>query len=546
MAVSPATPDPQTTETRHYEPTAPPAPGTDLPLLVEPGHRVFPGTSQRLRITSPAGQAVIAALPTAAHAFVLVLAAEPPIAATREAGPVVVLARVRTTMGHVSGNHGIVLDGLERVRVTGVDAAAAIRTAAFAPAPAVAAPVGDARFDRLRTLTRSIVACMPELPRTAAAMADVVTDPAHFCDLGAANLGLSPAERAAVLDALDVGERMDVLIASLEPLERSLRPRFEAWRRDQMQEPWPFLPGAEDRLRRDLAAGRISAAEARDLRQLADQGFVVWPGLIEPERIDALLASVRSIDQYPGHFVTTNHRNSEPYCFSDRTFDTFESIFDLYVNFASAREVCLHPRIVRFLGLVFDAPPIAFQQLLFQRSNGHPLHQDTAYVWVDQPMQLLATWVALEDVVPGRGELTYFEGSHRIPQFRFSDGSRRFDGEHDRPEDVSRHIEQAVAAHGCAKRDFLARKGDVFLWAADLVHGSNPRTRPLAETRRSCVTHYCPTTSQPFWFRRLEHHRGLQPHGDARIASSYYRLPKGPEMARPAFLLPELPVAHGE
>ena len=90
--------------------------------------------------------------------------------------------------------------------------------------------------------------------------------------------------------------------------------------------------------------------------------------------------------------------------------------------------------------------------------------------------------------------------------------------------------------------DFLAKKGDVFLWSADLVHGSNPRTRPEVETRRSCVTHYCPETTRPFWFRVLKGHRGIQDHGTrARIASSYYKLPKGPEIARPSFLLPELP-----
>ncbi|MBL8729392.1 MAG: LON peptidase substrate-binding domain-containing protein [Planctomycetes bacterium] len=535
----------ETDETKHYAAAALPAAGRPLPVLVLPGHRVFPGVGQQLRVTSPAACALVDALPAAASPFVLVAAAEPALQPGAE-GAVVVLAQVRRTMGHVSGNHGIALDGIERVRLTSVRSAGAFPIAATERIEAPPPRAVDAAFDRLRALTRSVVACMPELPRQAVGMVDAVADPGRFCDLCAAHLDLSPAERATVLAAVDVEVRVAALGEILAQKERVLRPRHAAWQRDEMREPWPFLPGAEQRLRRDVASGRMTAAEAEDIRHLAEKGFVVWQRLIAPELVDALLASVRSIARHPGHFVTTNHRHGRPYAYSDADFDAYESVFDLYVNFESARAVCLHPKIVRFLELVFDAPPIAFQQLLFQRSNGHPLHQDTAYVWVDQPMQMLATWVALEDVVQGRGELTYFEGSHRIPHFRFGDGSKRFDGDHDRPEPVARHIVEQVAARGCTKHDFLAKQGDVFVWAADLVHGSNPRTRPLVETRRSCVTHYCPTTTQPFWFRRLEHHRGLQPYGAARIASSYYRLPKEADLVRPAFLLPELPASPAE
>src|SRR5207344_1806798 len=97
------------------------------------------------------------------------------------------------------------------------------------------------------------------------------------------------------------------------------------------------------------------------------------------------------------------------------------------------------------------------------------------------PLLLAATWVALEDVVPGRGELTYYEGSHLIPGIRYADGSKRFMPGIDDDDARARILEQC-RERGCAKRDFIAKKGDVFLWAADLVHGSNPRTRPIEET----------------------------------------------------------------
>lgn len=39
-----------------------------------------------------------------------------------------------------------------------------------------------------------------------------------------------------------------------------------------------------------------------------------------------------------------------------------------------------------------------------------------------QPCTLMASWIALEDIVPGAGELAYYPGSHRHPLFLFNDG----------------------------------------------------------------------------------------------------------------------------
>jgi hypothetical protein len=87
-------------------------------------------------------------------------------------------------------------------------------------------------------------------------------------------------------------------------------------------------------------------------------------------------------------------------------------------------------------------------------------------------------------------------------------------------------------AFGCPKRDFMAKKGDVLFWAADLVHGSNPRTRPVTETRMSLVTHYVPSGTAPYWFRFLPDHHGRETHHGIDYVSQHYVLP-GAGMRRP-------------
>ncbi len=163
---------------------------------------------------------------------------------------------------------------------------------------------------------------------------------------------------------------------------------------------------------------------------------------------------------------------------------------------------------------------------------GHAWHQDTAFVVVNSPMLLTATWIALQDVVEGTGELAYYDASHRLPRYIFNNGRKNFDGETSNKryaEDLERECQSRQLQH----RRLLAKQGDVFFWAADLVHRSHPQTPPLWRDRLSCVTHYCPAMSMPHWFAEKEK-RGIEPHFDfAGFASSFYQLPNLGETIQP-------------
>jgi hypothetical protein len=299
---------------------------------------------------------------------------------------------------------------------------------------------------------------------------------------------------------------------------------------------WPWLAGADARLSRAVRSGALSQTEVDRIVHLTEKGFVIFPQAIEADRIDALLGDVRRIGRHPGCFVTTDHRHGRRQRYSDGGFDTYESIFDTYVPFESARQVCFHPMLTRFLRSIFDTAAVAHQQLLFQRSNQHPLHQDTSVVCLEKPLWMVASWIALEDVVPGRGELTYYEGSHAIPHIFFSDGTKRLNAKTDDEKAVQRALLEHCQRLKLPKRNFIAKKGDVFVWAADLVHGSNPRTRPEEETRMSLVTHYHPENTDPFWFRFYPDNRGtVRYDDDALYQSMYYALPAQKGMPRPNY-----------
>jgi ectoine hydroxylase-related dioxygenase (phytanoyl-CoA dioxygenase family) len=173
------------------------------------------------------------------------------------------------------------------------------------------------------------------------------------------------------------------------------------------------------------------------------------------------------------------------------------------------RNIILCDPVAHFLHLIFERPALVSQSLGFYRGSGQPLHQDSAYVPYSLPLHFAASWIALEDVATGAGELEYLVGSHRaLPEFTYPGGyksaseSVRFGHEEAQVSAAVAAHERQIAAEGqrrALKREtFLAKRGDVLFWHADLAHGGSPIS--MSRTRKSVVTHYCPKEVAPLYF----------------------------------------------
>lgn len=118
-------------------------------------------------------------------------------------------------------------------------------------------------------------------------------------------------------------------------------------------------------------------------------------------------------------------------------------------------------------------------------------------------MKLCASWVALEDVQTGSGELIYYPGSHRFADWVYSGHRKHFNHKRDQHSEHLAHLDSLHAKSrekGLQLESFLPRKGDVLIWAADLAHGGAPIS-DASLTRRSLVTHYAPQSVIPRYFR---------------------------------------------
>ena len=146
-------------------------------------------------------------------------------------------------------------------------------------------------------------------------------------------------------------------------------------------------------------------------------------------------------------------------------------------------DVCFAPKVTAFLRAIFEDAALAFQTLHFEVGSTQAIHQDTAYVVVaHEPLKLIASWIALQDVEPGSGELVYYSGGHRIPEYQYANGeSKHWNVQRDGQEVHNghlRYLKEQIAARKLPEGRFRPKKGDVLFWHADLPHGGSPITSP--------------------------------------------------------------------
>jgi ectoine hydroxylase-related dioxygenase (phytanoyl-CoA dioxygenase family) len=129
---------------------------------------------------------------------------------------------------------------------------------------------------------------------------------------------------------------------------------------------------------------------------------------------------------------------------------------------------------------------------MFPKGREQLAHSDTIHMTTYPLGYMAAAWIALEDIHPDSGPLVYYPGSHRLP-YLMSEGLEARSGPlfiaEGKDQEYTRRLAAAVKDAGIEPVEFLADKGDVLVWHANLVHGGHSIERPGA-TRRSLVAHY--------------------------------------------------------
>jgi phytanoyl-CoA hydroxylase len=225
-------------------------------------------------------------------------------------------------------------------------------------------------------------------------------------------------------------------------------------------------------------------------------GYYVAPRLFTPAQMDGVVRLAKQAwDSRDDQIIA----DRQVYAPTDKRIRNFISALsdddrkhrfilnDLYLRFPDIRRICLDPALIGLLRELLGKEPVLCQSLNFNWGTNQGYHQDTLYLPPPNEEDMIAIWIALEDISPSAGPLRYVPGSHNIPKFRFSTGKIKVVV--DETAAWETHIAKYREQWGLKEEINKADKGDVFVWHAFLLHGGSD-IRDFNLTRKSLVCHY--------------------------------------------------------
>lgn len=133
-----------------------------------------------------------------------------------------------------------------------------------------------------------------------------------------------------------------------------------------------------------------------------------------------------------------------------------------------------------------------FQSINFRKGTQQKAHSDSYHMTTFPQGFLIAAWIALEDIDETMGPIFYYPGSHKLPYLMndsFDHGGSSMMIGNENYANYEAAIKDLIEKKGLEKKQFTAKKGDVLIWHANLLHGGDAITKE-GSTRKSMVLHY--------------------------------------------------------
>jgi ectoine hydroxylase-related dioxygenase (phytanoyl-CoA dioxygenase family) len=164
---------------------------------------------------------------------------------------------------------------------------------------------------------------------------------------------------------------------------------------------------------------------------------------------------------------------------------------DAWLEDEDVRAIAANPDVLALLGKLYGRRAIPFQTLNFPVGTEQKLHSDSNHFSSLPERFMCGVWLAMEDVHPDAGPLTYAPGSHKWPIISNLMIGRRGRGgqNHSAQAPFEAAWDALLEIHGAEGELLIAKKGQALIWAANLLHGGSFQ-KDKSLTRWSQVTHY--------------------------------------------------------
>jgi hypothetical protein len=220
---------------------------------------------------------------------------------------------------------------------------------------------------------------------------------------------------------------------------------------------------------------RFTETIQKQLLQWPEKGYLIIPQFFA-DQVDAINAEIEQLQA------------SEKVGFNF----TGRKIMDAWQHSELLNAVFKDERLLNIFGFIFQKKAAPFQTINFIYGSEQKPHSDSIHMTTEPLGYLIAVWIALEDIQPNSGELVYYPGSHKLNYVMSEDyetgNNSLLIGEHNY-NNYEAKIEQVIQQHQLKPHYFHAKKGDILIWHANLLHGGSAIKNPSL-TRKSMVAHY--------------------------------------------------------
>ena len=156
------------------------------------------------------------------------------------------------------------------------------------------------------------------------------------------------------------------------------------------------------------------------------------------------------------------------------------------------RELLRNDHLASTLEMLLGKKAELFQSINFIDGSQQKAHADSIHMTTFPLGYLIGVWIALEDVGPDQGPLFFYPGSHKLDYVlseEIDTGDNYLLLGKNAYNKYEAAIDELIKRNNFPKVEFHAKKGDVLLWHANLLHGGSKIINPEL-TRKSMVLHF--------------------------------------------------------
>ena len=230
-----------------------------------------------------------------------------------------------------------------------------------------------------------------------------------------------------------------------------------------------------EKLRSDQLFNSLDEAAQQSLLQFANNGYAVVRGYLTEQQVDAVNAEIAKLLEQKKISFNSSHK----------------LMFAIHVS-PLLHDIGTNKQLNEMLSCLIGGPARLFSSINFLMGSEQATHSDSIHMTTYPLGGLLGVWFALEDITEENGPLHYFPQSHKLPYYLNRDynneGNFFFLGKKSYT-DYESMIAEKIQEQKLDKIKFLAKKGDMLIWHANLFHGGDPHLNKQ-KTRKSMVLHY--------------------------------------------------------